>query len=227
MVEKVSKKLKASKPVANKKSVSKKVVKDVKPLKKTNTVKISSKKSKIAFAVITVALLFALAFGIISFFPCYKREKFAIVTRKGTEKVILKLEVADTDEERLKGLMNREVLNENTGMLFDFVEPDYYSMWMKNTLIPLDMIFFNKDGRVIKTASDRVPMTEDLINPCSIEFEHKIKSSKNKPVDVDAFFEKCETKYLKPKNLVRYVIEVPAGTVKASKIRVGDILLKK
>jgi uncharacterized membrane protein (UPF0127 family) len=41
------------------------------------------------------------------------------------------------------------------------------------------------------------------------------------------FFERCETKYLKPKYLVRYVIELPAGTIKASKIRVGDILLKK
>ena len=40
-------------------------------------------------------------------------------------------------------------------------------------------------------------------------------------------FEKCETKYLRPKNLVRYVIEVPAGTVKTYKIRIGDILLKK
>ncbi|MCR5506398.1 MAG: DUF192 domain-containing protein [bacterium] len=224
MAGKVSKKAKVVKPVAGKKSVSKKTVKSV---KKTNVVKISSKKSRIAFAVITVALLFALVFGIISFFPCYKREKFAIVAKNGNEKVILKLEIADTDEARLNGLMNREVLNKNTGMLFDFVEPNYYSMWMKNTLIPLDMIFFNENGKVIKTASDRVPMNEDLINPCSIEFENKIKSSKGKAVDVDSFFEKCETKYLKPKNLVRYVIEVPAGTVKASKIRVGDILLKK
>ncbi len=204
----------------NVKAVEKKVVK---PAVK----KASSKKPKVLLVTITIALLIALAFGIISFFPCYKREKFAIVSKKGDEKVVLNLEIADTDEERLKGLMGREVLKKNTGMLFDFVEPDYYSMWMKNTLIPLDMIFFNENGKVIKTAANRTPMTEDLINPCSIEFEHALSSTKKKQINVDQFFEKCETKYLKPKNLVRYVIEVPAGTVKASKIRIGDILLKK
>ena len=211
------------------------VAKNVKktPSKKTKNVKPAvkkaSKKSKILFITIIIALLFALAFGIISFFPCYKREKFAIVTKQGKEKVVFKLEVADTDEKRLNGLMGREILPENTGMLFDFIEPDYYSMWMKNTLIPLDMIFFNEDGRVIKTTANRIPMTEDLINPCSIEFENasKAKRNRNKVIDIDEFFEKCENKYLKQKNLVRYVIEVPAGTVKASKIRIGDILLKK
>jgi len=229
MVVKNIKKTKTTKPAVKKASVKKtvKTEKVVKTFKspKTNLKKINSKKSKFAFVVITIALLLALAFGIISFFPCYKREKFAISTKEGKEKVVLNLEIADTDEERLKGLMNRETLKERTGMLFDFVEPDYYSMWMKNTLIPLDMVFFNEDGRVIKTATNRTPMTEDLINPCSIEFENK--SLKAKVVDIDAFFEKCETKYLRPKNLVRYVIEVPAGTVKTYKIRIGDILLKK
>ena len=239
MVEKVTKKTatKKTKTTTAKKAdvkVSrasvKPTVKATKPAPKKVEKKVSkkvSKKSKVLLLIITIALLFALGFGIISFFPCYKREKFAIVSKKGDEKVILKLEIADTDEERLKGLMNREVLNKNTGMLFDFEEPDYYSMWMKNTLVPLDMIFFNNDGKVIKTATNRTPLTEDLINPCSIEFEHALASKKKKPVNVDEFFEKCETKYLKPRNLVRYVIEVPAGTVKEAKIRVGDILLKK
>ena len=186
-----------------------------------------SKKSKIFFGLITIALLLALIFGIISFFPCYKREKFAITSKKGDEKIILKLEIADTNEARIKGLMNREVLNKNTGMLFDFEKPDYYSMWMKNTLIPLDMIFFNEKGKVIKTAHNRKPMSEDLINPCSIEFENSLRVPGTHAIDVDKFFEKCENKYLKPRNLVRYVIEVPAGTVKEAKIRVGDILIKK
>ena len=224
MVEKNknSKTIKKNVKPANTKKVGAKIV-SRKPAGKKKT----TKKAKFIFGTVVVALLIALIFGILSFFPCYKREKFAIVSKKGEEKVILKLEIADTDEERLKGLMGREVVQKNTGMIFDFGAPDYYSMWMKNTLVPLDMIFFNSDGKVIKSATDRKPMTEDLINPCSIEFENVLKSGKSKNIDIDAFFEKCETKYLKPKNLVRYVIEVPAGTVKAAKIRVGDILLKK
>lgn len=210
------------------KNTKKKTVKtDKKVTSKPVVKKANNKKSKVTFVIVTIALLLALIFGIISFFPCYKREKFAIIAKDGREKVVFKLEIADTDEERLNGLMGRETLAENTGMLFDFETPDYYSMWMKNTLIPLDMIFFNENGKVIKTATDRKPMTEDLINPCSIDFENALKSKKNKTIDIDEFFEKCETKYLKPKNLVRYVIELPAGTIKASKIRVGDILLKK
>ena len=149
------------------------------------------------------------------------------ISKKGNEKIILKLEIADTDEARIKGLMNREVLNKNTGMLFDFGKPDYYSMWMKNTLIPLDMIFFNEKGKVIKTTHNRKPMSEDLINPCSIEFENSLRAPKTHTIDVDKFFEKCENKYLKPRNLIRYVVEVPAGTVKEAKIRVGDMLIKK
>ncbi len=209
------------------KNTKKSTVKEAKIVAKKNTVKNLSKKSKVIFSLIIIALLFSLIFGIISFFPCYKREKFAIVSKKGHEKVVLKLEIANTDEERLKGLMNREVLNKNTGMLFDFGTPDYYSMWMKNTLIPLDMIFFNEKGRVIKTAHNRKPMSEDLINPCSIEFENSLRSSKAHVIDVDKFFEKCESKYLKPRNLVKYVVEVPAGTVREAKIRVGDLLIKK
>ena len=216
------KKVQKAKSVAKKTNVKKVVKETKKSLKKT-----SSKKSKLIFIIVTIVLLLALIFGILSFFPCYKREQFVVAAKNGQEKVVLNLEIADTDEARLKGLMGREVLNKNTGMLFDFIQPDYYSMWMKNTLIPLDMIFFNENGKVIKTAVNRTPLTEDLINPCSVELENALKSSKAKNIDVDAFFEKCENKYLKPKNLVRYVIEVPAGTVKDAKIRVGDILLKK
>ena len=61
----------------------------------------------------------------------------------------LKVEVVSADAERSKGLMFREKLGENDGMLFLFDEPAYHSMWMKNTLIPLSVAFVDAEGRIL------------------------------------------------------------------------------
>ncbi len=58
-------------------------------------------------------------------------------------------ELADTTEERQEGLMNRESLDNDTGMLFVFESPITVSFWMKDTLIPLDIIFINATGYVV------------------------------------------------------------------------------
>ncbi len=58
-------------------------------------------------------------------------------------------ELADTSEERQEGLMNRESLDNDTGMLFVFESPTTVSFWMKDTLIPLDIIFINATGYVV------------------------------------------------------------------------------
>ena len=58
-------------------------------------------------------------------------------------------ELADTYEERQVGLMNRETLDEDVGMLFVFDSPTTVSFWMKDTLIPLDIIFINATGYVV------------------------------------------------------------------------------
>lgn len=72
----------------------------------------------------------------------------------------LKVEVAADDAQRAKGLMHREKMGRNEGMLFVFDEPAYHSMWMKNTLIPLSVAFVDADG-VILNIRDMQPQTLD------------------------------------------------------------------
>jgi uncharacterized membrane protein (UPF0127 family) len=73
----------------------------------------------------------------------------------------LKAEVAATDAERAKGLMFREKMDANDGMVFVFDEPGYHSMWMRNTLLPLSVAFIGKDGAILNIL-DMEPRTEDV-----------------------------------------------------------------
>lgn len=83
-------------------------------------------------------------------------ERLTVATAGG--EVHFDVEIANTDEERRIGLMYRTNLPENGGMLFDFThEEAVQSMWMKNTLIPLDMAFIRKDGRIVRIAAMTTP----------------------------------------------------------------------
>jgi uncharacterized protein len=68
-----------------------------------------------------------------------------------------KVEVARSGEEQARGLMFRESLPRGTGMIFPFKPPRPASFWMKNTLIPLDMIFVRADGSIAMIAAETVP----------------------------------------------------------------------
>lgn len=80
----------------------------------------------------------------------------AIETRAGVVHAF-RIELADTGAERAQGLMQREELAPDAGMLFDFGEEQPVAMWMKNTLIPLDMLFIAASGEITAIARDTVP----------------------------------------------------------------------
>lgn len=73
------------------------------------------------------------------------------------------VEVAADEATRETGLMNRRVVPEGEGMLFVFPKPKPVMMWMKDTLVSLDMLFIDKRGRVIGIAENTTPMDETII----------------------------------------------------------------
>ena len=77
----------------------------------------------------------------------------------GEERYAFKIEMAITPAQRSRGLMNRRELAPDAGMLFDYGESRYVSFWMKDTLIPLDMIFIRSDGRIARIAKRTVPLS--------------------------------------------------------------------
>lgn len=79
-----------------------------------------------------------------------------IVSRDG-KRHDFKIELALTRQEQAKGLMNRTEMAKDAGMLFFFRQEEERSFWMKNTLIPLDMIFIRKDGSIGKVHDSAKP----------------------------------------------------------------------
>lgn len=80
-----------------------------------------------------------------------------------------KVEVACTEEDRIKGLQGRESLDEDKGMLFVFDEPDTIDFWMKDTKIPLDIIFINEDMEVISVYQGE-PENENIAEEDDVQF---------------------------------------------------------
>jgi uncharacterized membrane protein (UPF0127 family) len=102
----------------------------------------------------TSAALFALLLIACARGPCV-----AIVAADGKELAQVRVEVADTIAQRETGLMYRSRLDEDAGMIFVFRDPERLSFWMKNTEIPLDMIFADEDGRIVGIVTNAAPYT--------------------------------------------------------------------
>src|SRR4030042_3400748 len=103
-------------------------------------------------------------------------------------------EVVSKPADRAKGLMFRKTLPDNEGMLFIFEEEDFHSFWMKNMIIHLDIIWLDKEKKVVYFEEDVPPCKED---PC--------------------------TSYL-PMKKAKYVLEVNSGFIKKEKLKLGDQL---
>ena len=103
-----------------------------------------------------------------------------------------KVEIANNEIERSQGLMFRQNLSENEGMLFIFPKEDNYSFWMKNTLIPLDIIWLDSSYKVV--------YIKENTPPCATKT--------------------CEA--YTPDKKAKYVVEVNGGWVKKREVLVGD-----
>ena len=110
---------------------------------------------------------------------CFKNDCFSV-------------EVADTESKRTQGLMFRKKLEQDRGMLFIFDEEGIYSFWMKNTLIPLDIIWINE--------KDEVVFIKKYFQPCQEE----------------------PCKSVTPDKEAKYVLEINGGLADKINIKVGD-----
>jgi hypothetical protein len=95
--------------------------------------------------------------------PAYAAGEAAleIVTKTGVR--AFTVELATNDDERERGLMYRKELPEGRGMLFDFQRDRPVAFWMRNTYIPLDMIFIRGDGRILSIAENTQPLSDALV----------------------------------------------------------------
>jgi len=109
-------------------------------------------------AVLVSTLALALASGPA---PGADPHTLEIVSKGGVH--VFSVELAVTDEERARGLMFRHELPDGKGMLFDFGRDQEVAMWMKNTLIPLDMMFITAGGRILRIAENTEPMSTRII----------------------------------------------------------------
>lgn len=94
--------------------------------------------------------------------PAAPPAEAAVVIRTAGGPIELDVELADTTEERATGLMGRESIGPHDGMAFTFGAPTDGSFWMKNTLIPLSIAFWDEEGRIVGIL-DMEPCTDD---PC-------------------------------------------------------------
>lgn len=116
-----------------------------------------------------ILIIFLLIF-LVSCARNYNENFNEILIDNGKSLIKINVEIADDNNERIKGLMFKEKLNENSGMFFIFDEDDYQTFWMKNTLIPLDIIFIDKNFEIVDIKY-AVPCKAD---PCALYKSSKL-----------------------------------------------------
>ncbi len=95
------------------------------------------------------------------------------------------VEVMDSEDERAQGLMFRESLPKFSGMLFVYEAPGPVAFWMRNTLIPLDMLFFDETGSLVKVHENAVPLDETpIVGGTNIQYVLEINGGLAKSLDL-------------------------------------------
>jgi len=146
---------------------------------------------KILFKVL-LFLFFLVVFGIILFSITE-----ILISSKNIDKVCFEknrfsVEIAKTQNDISRGLMFRNYLEKNTGMLFIFEKESVYPFWMKNTLIPLDMIWIDGENKIVFIKNNAQPCKE------------------------------LNCGHINPQVRAKYVLEINAGTAKNLGLKIGD-----
>ena len=110
---------------------------------------------------LAVALLAAFTLATAALAGPVSETRLEIVTASGPHP--FDIEVMRSEPDLEKGLMFRRHMDADKGMLFDFGEPQQVTMWMKNTYLPLDMVFIAKTGTVLSVKENAEPMSEHII----------------------------------------------------------------
>jgi len=122
---------------------------------------------------ITLGLILVVLIILLAFFIYYKRYSDSSLKSIKVNDTEILVEIADTPGKRAKGLSDRPSLPENQGMLFLFDKPDFYSFWMKDTLIPLDFIWI-RDDKVVGITQNIKP--EEYQPPQVLTPEEKVEA---------------------------------------------------
>jgi|TARA_B100001964_G_scaffold5757_1_gene6185 hypothetical protein len=89
-------------------------------------------------------------------------DKNTVLINNNAESIAVNVEIVDDAEERARGLMFREFLDDKSGMWFVFDDEDFHNFWMKNTLIPLDIVFISESFEIV----DIIYAEPCKIDPC-------------------------------------------------------------
>lgn len=156
-------------------------------------------KANFVFMLMAVTVVVLAVFNLTSPYGIFGRQTNVVQTPTKVKlgSLTLAVEIADTPAEREKGLMNRTSLASDHGMLFIFENDGIYPFWMKNTLIPLDMIWIDSNKKIVAIIENVPICPKTIVN--------------------------CPT--YSPGTYARYVLEVNAGVVKQVGAKVGDAVV--